>query len=78
MSQEQRIAQEARLQVCETLAKATTLHSEGVNGKRPIGDYLEYLRLVKFENWLKTYNFRTLNIKSRLKLISGQDFFKMS
>ena len=46
MYQEQRIAQEARLRVCETLAKATTLHS-GVNGKRPIGDYLEYLRLVK-------------------------------
>ena len=42
MSQEQRIAQEARLQVCETLAKATTLHSEDVNGKRPIGDYLEW------------------------------------
>jgi len=42
MSQEQRIAQEARLQVSETLAKATTLHSEDVNGKRPIGDYLEW------------------------------------
>ena len=46
--QEQRIArEEARLQISETLATATTLHSEGINGKRPIGDYLEYLRLVK-------------------------------
>ena len=32
----------------------------------------------KFENWLKTNKFTTLNIKSRLKVISGQDFFKMS
>jgi len=48
MSQEQRIARdEARLQISTTLATATTLHSEGLNGKRPIGDYLEYLRLVK-------------------------------
>jgi len=35
--QEQRIArEEARLHISETLATATTLHSEGVNGKRPI------------------------------------------
>ena len=48
MSQEQRIARdEARLRISKTLATATTLHSEGLNGKRPIGDYLEYLRLVK-------------------------------
>jgi len=49
MSQQvQRIArEEARLHISETLATATTLHSEGVNGKRAIGDYLEYLQLVK-------------------------------
>ena len=46
--QEQRIArEEARLEISQTLATATTLHSEGVNGKRPIGDYLEYIQLVK-------------------------------
>ena len=46
--QEQRIArEEARLEISQTLATATTLHSEGVNGKRPIGDYLEHLQLVK-------------------------------
>ena len=46
--QEQRIArEEARYEISQTLATATTLHSEGVNGKRPIGDYLEYIQLVK-------------------------------
>jgi len=46
--QQQRIArEEARLHISESLATATTLHSEGVNVKRPIGDYLEYLKLVK-------------------------------
>ena len=53
MSQEQRIAQEARLQVCETLAKATTLHSEGVNGKRPIGVIM--LRQHKYFEIEKSY-----------------------
>jgi len=32
----------------------------------------------KFENWLKTNKCMTLNVKSRLKVISGQDIFKMN